>query len=173
MKALLVSAATIGLLAAAPAYAAPAGAPDSADGTADAEIVTPITVTTDANNGGGALNFGRIAADSAPSTVTIDGNDGRTGSSPNVLLSTGATPSSAHFTVAGQTGLTYDVTPDASVTLTSGTDTMTSTLVAYPGDGYQIVAGADSFTVGGTLSVGANQAAGNYHGTFHVLVQYN
>lgn len=35
-----------------------------------------------------------------------------------------------------------------------------------------LTSGADSFTVGGTLDVAANQAAGEYTGTFTVTVEY-
>jgi spore coat protein U-like protein len=49
-------------------------------------------------------------------------------------------------------------------TASAGADGLTGTL-----DG----TGADSFTVGGTLSVIAAQVAGTYAGTFDVTVAYN
>lgn len=165
MKALLVSAAAVGLLTATPAFAQ-AGNPDSAQGSAAAEIVAPISVEADPN--GGTLNFGRIVAGAGAQTVTVDGAGTRTGSIPANLLG-GITPSAALFNVTGEAGLGYNVTVDPSVTM----GTMTASLLAYPGDGYSLVGGSDSFTVGGTLSVGANQTAGTYTGTFNVQVQYN
>ena len=51
------------------------------------------------------------------------------------------------------------------MTVTALDDSTPGTLV--------LSAGVDSFTVGGTLNVGANQAEGAYVGTFNVTVNYN
>lgn len=176
MKALLVSAAAIGLLSAAPAFATGAGPTTTANGTADAEIVAPISVNP--ATGGGNLNFGRIAADTVASTVTVDDADNRTSSTPNVLIAGGATPTAAHFDVGGAPGLAYTATTPATTTIDdAGTGApMTVHLVQYSnGDASYVLdsVGADSFIVGGTLDVGANQTAGAYTGTFTVSVQYN
>ena len=47
---------------------------------------------------------------------------------------------------------------------------MTASLT--PSTGTITLAGGDSFSVGGTLNVGANQADGAYSGTFTVTVDY-
>ena len=59
-----------------------------------------------------------------------------------------------------------------SVTLTGSlSGTMTSTLT-YSAATVTLGATGGSFQVGGTLSVGANQAAGDYTGTFNVTANY-
>ena len=169
MKALLVTAAAVGLLASTPAFAS-AGAAAPATASADAEIVTPISVSLY----GAGLNFGRIAADSAASTVTIDNANGRTSTSPNVLIAGGSAPHTAVFNVAGQAGLAYTASlATATTTISNGSNNMTVTLNLFPGAGTLDSGGADSFKVGGSLAVGANQAAGAYTGSFGVSVQYN
>ncbi len=61
--------------------------------------------------------------------------------------------------------------PLTSITLTSGTDSMTVSGLAS--DVASIVLdGTDAFTVGGSLAVAANQAAGTYTGSFSVDVDY-
>jgi hypothetical protein len=168
MKALLVSAAAIGLLSAAPAFAQ-AGPTSTASAGADAVIVTPISVI---NVEGENLDFGTIAADTAAGTVTVDGAGGLTSSSPNLIV-TGSTGNAAAFDVSGQANLAYTATIDPSVTLSGpGTD-MSATLTKYGGAAALDGTGSDSFTVGGTLSVGANQAAGSYTGSFDVSVAYD
>lgn len=169
MKALLVSAAAAGLLIATPAFAQ-AGPTATANANADAVIVQPIAVV---NTSG--LNFGRIAADSAASTVTIDSAGGRTGSLPNVLIMTGSNPSAAGFDVTGAAGLAYSITVPATTTLNGPNgNSMVATLNPSKTSGtLSSPAGTDSFSVGGSLAVGANQAAGAYKGSFQVAVQYN
>ena len=52
-------------------------------------------------------------------------------------------------------------------------DTFTSDIASGALSGALGAAGSQSFYVGGKLHVGANQAAGNYTGTFTVTVAYN
>ena len=163
MKALLVSAAAIGLLAATPAFAS-AGPQSQAQAGASAEIVAPISVVSD----GTSLNFGRIAAGNG-GTVTVDGAGTLTSSDPNMLI-VGSTGSAAGFNVTGGAGLAYTRTVDATVAVGD----MTATLVPYGGAAsLSDPGGLDSFKVGGTLTVPAGHAAGNFSGLFTVKVQYN
>jgi len=168
MKALLVSAAAAGLLVATPAFAQ-AGPTASANANADAVIVQPISIVKDSD-----LNFGRIAADSNPSTVTVSVTGARTSSSPNVLIANGSSPTAATFTVSGEPGLAYlpsfQTTP---ITLTGpGGNTMSVALFGTAGEPIDST-GHAPIAVGGILSVGANQAPGAYHGELTVNVQYN
>ena len=165
MKALLVSAAAIGLLTTTPAFAQ-AGPSDPATATADAIIVAPINV----ENVDG-LNFGKIAATAG--TVTVN-PDGTFASSPDMLVDT-AGIGAADFTVSGENGLAYLASLDSgSVTLTrvGGSETMGASLnlSAAPVGGR--IVGTDNFSVGGVLTVATGQIPGAYTGSFGVTVQY-
>lgn len=169
MKALLVSAAAIGLFAAAPAYAS-AGAPASATANADAVIVTPISIVKVTD-----LNFGRIAADSAASTVNVSAAGARTSSTPNVLVPGGTNPvSAATFTISGEPGLAYTHSHPSTVTLTGPGTAMVATFQPETSSGGTLDAsGSAPYALGASLAVGASQAAGAYTGSFSVSVQYN
>lgn len=131
--------------------------------TASATILSPITVTKTSD-----LDFGKIVAGASASTVTLTGAGSFTcGTS---LTCTG-THNAAAFDVAGTSGETVTVASDTSVTLTSGSYSMTASL-APTATSLTLVSGAASFNVGGVLSVAGNQAAGSYAGTFNVTVNY-
>ena len=167
MKALLVTAAAVGLLASTPAFAS-AGAPANANATADAVIVQPIAIqkVTD-------LNFGRIAADSNAGTVTVDNSGNRTSSNPPSLLIGGTAPSAATFTVSGEPNLAYTASLTSSTISLTGAGTMSAALTLQQAGPSLNGSGASSVSVGGVLSVGANQAAGTYQGTMTVNVSYD
>jgi len=168
MKALLVSAAAVGLLSAAPAFAQ-AGPTSTANAGADATIVTPIAVI---NVQGTKLSFGTIASGDG-GTVTVDADGVISSSDPNMLI-TGSTGSAAGFHVTGEAGLAFTANVDSSVTLSDGTHPdMTATLVPYGIATNLDGTGIEDFTVGGTLTVPAGQGAGSYNGTFSVGVYYN
>ncbi|WP_260581653.1 DUF4402 domain-containing protein [Sphingopyxis sp. PET50] len=87
------------------------------------------------------------------------------------LTCTGTT-TAANFNIAGTSGAVVLVGGDSSVTLNGSLGgTMTSTLT-YSATNVTLSATGGSFQVGGTLSVGANQAAGDYSGTFNVTANY-
>lgn len=169
MKALLVSAAAVGLLVSTPAFAQ-AGPTSSATANADAVIVQPISIQKITD-----LNFGRIAADTAASTVTVATDGTRTSSSPNVLIAAGSSPTAATFTVHGEPGLSYTAQFDSNPIALNGPAGSTAMSAQLFGIYYTPLdaAGNASVAVGGILNVGANQMAGPYHGTLQVNVQYN
>ena len=78
----------------------------------------------------------------------------------------------AGFDVTGTAGETVSVASDPTVTLTSGTNSMTANIVASAST-LTLTGGTGSFNVGGLLNVGANQADGAYEGSFNVTVNYN
>ena len=168
MKALLVSAAAVGLLSAAPAFAQ-AGPTSTANANADAVIVTPISVI---NVEGSKLSFGTIASGDG-GTITVLGDGSISSSDPNMLI-TGSAGDAAEFHVTGQANLAYTATVDSTVTLSNGSDPdMTATLVP---DGVAATLdslGVDDFSVGGVLTVPAGQGSGSYTGTFAVSVAYD
>ncbi len=145
-------------------------------GTATATILQQISVTSDRN-----LSFGAIAPGTSAGDVVV--NNAGTRTSCGVTASTGVcigTTTSANFNISGSAGNTVAITLPAAATTftltnTTGTGAETMTLKSMTGSATTATlsaSGAASFTMGGTLAVGANQVAGDYSGTFTVTVQY-
>lgn len=136
---------------------------------ADAHIIPAVTLGTPTD-----INFGTIAADAAGGTAVIAASSGATtscatltcvgASNPGAILVTSASGEtvSVSFATAGAVTLsTGGATPSTmSMTPTLSTSSFTST-------------GSDTVYVGGTLTLAANQAAGNYSGSFDVNIDYN
>lgn len=120
----------------------------------------------------GSLDFGKAAPTGTAGTVTITPAGGR--SAINVDLFGGGTVGSAGFNVTGEPSQGYAITLPSSATLTGPSATMTVDSFIHDAGGTPTLSGgSDSFNVGATLHVGANQAAGTYSGTFAVTVSYN
>ena len=139
---------------------------DTFDATAN--IQTSIALTNTAN-----LAFANIVPDAAQAgTVVIDTSGGRT--CAPVLSCSGST-SAAAFDVSGSDGSTYQVTLPPETLVSSGGNNMTVSAFnsSLAGNTGTLTGGTDSFTIGGTLNVGANQATGSYTGQFTVTVEYN
>ncbi len=137
---------------------------DTATADARANILQQVTVNSD----GSALDFGTIVTGAAASTVSVSAG----GRSCGAGLVCSGTTSAAGFDVTGTAGETVSVASDPTVTLTSGTNSMTANIVASVST-LTLTGGTGSFNVGGLLNVGANQADGAYQGTFNVTVNYN
>jgi len=147
----------------------------AATGTATATIGTAISITQDAGGtNAGNLAFGHIIPGTG-GTVTIapDGTVGQTGA---ITLTTQLTKSAAQFAVSGDVGKTYNVTlpADNTVTISNGTTTMRvdGFTKSLAGLGTLDASGAQTFKVGGTLTVGNAQDTGFYTGTFTVTAAY-
>ena len=144
----------------------------SATANATATIITPIAIAHVAD-----LNFGNIVAGTGTGTVIVD-TDGVRTSTGDVILPT-ATPgtvNAAEFTVTGLAAATYDITLPGSIDIsTTGGATMTVTnFTSTPSvTGTLAANGEQTLSVGATLTVGANQPAGTYEGSFFVTVAYN
>lgn len=134
----------------------------TATATARANILRQITVTRTAD-----LDYATIITAPTAGTVQVSTAGART--CGGALVCSG-TATAAAFSVVGTVGQVATVSVPASVTLTSGSNNMTSTLVSS--NATLTLAATNSFSVGGTLSVGANQADGVYAGTFNVTVDY-
>lgn len=122
------------------------------------------------------LVFGSFAAGSGGTiTVTPSGSCSAGG---NVIL-INSNCSRAEFLVTGDSNATYliELPGDDFVVLTGpGNDMVISSFVSNPAagaNGLLNASGSQSISVGGTLNVGSNQAAGSYSGSFSVIVQYN
>jgi hypothetical protein len=143
----------------------------SAQASANATIITPIAIAQVAD-----LNFGNIVAGIGAGNVTV-GTDGIRTSIGDVILPT-ATPgtvNAAEFTVTGLAAATYAITLPGSIDISeTGGETMTVTdFTSDPSGTGTLTGGTQTLSVGATLNVKANQAAGNYTGTFNVTVAYN
>lgn len=141
-------------------------APDTASttGNASATVITPITVAESV-----AMSYGTFAASPTIAGTLVLGTNGSV-TATNVDYVSGAVP--GEFNVTGTASATYAVSAISDITLTSGTDTMTISSVNTSG-GTLTAGGIDTVLVGGTLNVGAGQAAGSYTGTYAVTVTYN
>lgn len=155
----LAGALTAALAATAPAHA------QSATGDVSVRVLQAITVTKSSD-----LSFGKVLPASAPSTVAIAEDGTRT---CGTGLKCFGTTTSGGFNVTASTGETVSVSIDTpSITLSNGgSQTMGVTLNSSTRT-MSLPSGSGSFRVGGTLSVGANQAAGNYSGQYTVSVAY-
>lgn len=156
IKAALIGAALLAGFDASSAQAATATA------TARAKILKNITLTKTAD-----LDFGTIVVGATGATVTLSPAGVR---NCGVLTCTG-TPTAAAFGISGTTGETVTIAATGSATLTSGTNSMpinTYTTSAAT----RVLTGTDSFSVGASLVVAANQADGVYTGSVNVTVDY-
>ena len=165
MKKLLLVAAA-GAAFATPAVAAP-GNTDQADGVATATVVSPINIEHDA---GASLSFGTITAGTTGGTVVVTraGNGSATG---DVTLMPDSVESADSFTVTGDANRDFGISATGG-TVSDGTNSMsftTNVRANHTLDG----TGTATLAVGGTLTVGADQAPGAYTGTYTVTVTYN
>ena len=171
MRRLIVIAAVAGGALAAPAQAA------DYPGTATAAVVRPNTLikTND-------LDFGTLVSGPAGGTATIDPVTGARSTSGGVNP-VGAGQQRAVFQGTGGFLLLF-VSGSNAVTLTrAGGGSMSATLsraVSTSGGGITLLgpsatlfpSGVQTYYVGGTLTVPANQTPGDYSGTFTLTVNY-
>jgi len=138
----------------------------TAVGTASARVVVPIAVTA-----GSSLQFGSFAASSTAGTI----NQAGVTTGGVLAIAGGSARSAGTFTVTGEnsTNTAYTFSMPATVTLSSGSNSMTATLSYGSGNGARtLISGTDTVTVNGVLAVGANQVAGAYTGTYTVTAVY-
>lgn len=151
--------------------------------TAGAVLITAMTLTQTA-----PLHFGsNVLTTSAGGTVVLPSNSTARTYTGGVATSP-ATPTAtnAAYNVTGTALETYALTLPATTTVThtsvgAGIVTMdiTDMKARFNGAGADAVtstlstSGTDSFTLGGTLTVKANQVGGIYAGTFNVSIDYN
>lgn len=125
------------------------------------------------------LQFGKIIAAPTAGQVAIQLDGTRTIAAGNVVLfNQGSDHQAASFKTIGSPGAAYYLVlpADGSVSLTgpSGSDPMTIEGFVHSATGtLDAATGEETFNVGATLNVGANQAPGQYTGTFTVTAAYN
>jgi Mat/Ecp fimbriae major subunit len=132
--------------------------------TADVEILAPVTLSQTAG-----LDFGIVAAGSSAGTATI-GTGANTATCSAGLACVGTT-SRGTFSVVGANTTTVVITVAPSTTLTGAGPAMSLTLNPSA-TSVTATGAAQTFYVGGVLSVGASQTAGTYTGTYSVSAEY-
>lgn len=136
----------------------------TASATVNARILRQITVTKTAD-----LDFATIVSSPTASTVIVAPITSTRVCGPT-LVCTGTT-TAAHFTIDGTIGQIATVSMPANVTLTSGANSMSASLLSSATAPITLTL-TNSFSVGGTLSVGSSQPDGTYTGTFTATVDY-
>jgi hypothetical protein len=122
------------------------------------------------------LVFGSFAAGSG-GTVTVSTSGACSAGGGVIIIVPDC--SSAEFMVTGDPDFTYliELPADDFVTLTGpGNNMVISNFVSNPAEGANGLlssGGSQILSVGATLNVANNQAAGSYSGSFSVIVQYN
>lgn len=167
LKLALVSAFALGASAmGVNAYAA------TATTDATATVIAPITIARTAD-----LVFGKFASNTggAGGTVVIAAGGGRS-KTGDVALVAATAGNAASFNLTGESGASYVITlpADGIVTISGGVGTTPMAVNGFTSSATgTLAAGAETVTVGGTLTVAAVQTAGAYSGAFAVTVEYN
>jgi spore coat protein U-like protein len=149
------------------------GASASASAEAKATVVTVISITKTSD-----LNFGSFAPSATDGTVSVELTGTRSVTGGITLLDQEG--KRALFTVNGTPNASYYVklpTEDGNtipLTRPQGADPLIITSLVHNAVDNPALddEGKKMFSVGGTLSVKANQPAGEYTGTFDVIVAY-
>ncbi|HEY0447354.1 MAG TPA: DUF4402 domain-containing protein [Allosphingosinicella sp.] len=137
----------------------------TASATARARVLRALTLA----NNNRPLEFGAVVATGSAGNVVISAAGTRT---CDTTISCSGTVSAAQFDLTGTASEVVVIDAAASVTLTSGTNSMTASLQESAATVTLSGTGTGAFSVGGTLAVAANQAEGVYTGTFNVTADY-
>ena len=139
-------------------------------GTANANIIAPISIVADLT-----LEFGQIITGTVASEVTVDTAGTRTFDTGDAADG-GGTVRAAQFTATGEPSTAFDITlpVDDFVKLTGpGLDMNLKTWTDSSGGSDTLDAGGNfTFTVGATVTIGATQTSGPYTAPFTVTVNY-
>lgn len=147
--------------------------PGHAAGGAGEGVATILNATEVLNTQ--ELEFGDIAAGTTAGTVTVNAvTDARTTTGGAIAL--GGLPHAAIFMAAGTPNRNYIVQiPNSAVTLsngTGGTMTVSNWTTNGPTSRRFGATGVAEVRVAARLNIGANQADGNYSGSFDVRINY-
>jgi hypothetical protein len=156
------------------AFTASTFAQVTATATASAVVITPLAITKNVD-----MHFGRLAVNAVAGDIELSAEAAatRTESGGVTLIAGAPVHTAARFTVTGLDGLTFDVTLPAGSTSLDDNASHTMTVDSWTTDVTNpvTISGSTVFYVGGTLNVGANQAAGTYTSDipFTITVNYN
>lgn len=137
------------------------------EGTITAKIVSPVTLEKQDD-----LNFGTILAPTdSEKTVTIATAGTRSGDS-SILVGTDA-GNAGSFKVTGASGQVMTISVTDETTLEGAGDPMTvNNFVTEPASELTLTGTEGQIKVGADLTVGVNQAPGDYTGSYTVTVSY-
>lgn len=146
--------------------------------TGSTRILQAISITKQSD-----LEFGSIVrpATAGTNTITIDATTGAralTGTGAGALAA-GTNSGRATYTVTGEGGQSFSITPDSTFNMNrvggGGTIAVNVSASAATGalSGAIGSSGTANFGVGGNFDVADTTATGNYTGTFNVVVAYN
>ena len=132
----------------------------TATGSASAEVDSGLAISQVT-----PMNFGTFSAGATAGSISTFGieSGGVTTISPG---------NNAKFRVTGAPGESYIFTMPVNITLSSGANSMTATVVALVDQNYLDAQGVNEFQIVAQLAVGANQAPGTYIGTYDVSVHH-
>ncbi len=139
----------------------------SATGNASATVLEPLAITA-----GAGMDFGDVAGD-ADNATTVSLSSGGIATAGTGANASGS-PAAGVFNVTGEDTLAYDITLPTSTLLTGGggADMTVNGFTDSEGGSASLVAGSGTFNVGAVLNINAGQGAGNYTGTYSVIVEY-
>ncbi len=142
----------------------------AAGGTMSAITLRPLSIVNITD-----LDFGVMAAGATGGTVVIDPNTDARSTTGGVAVA-GGTPNAAQFYTYGGPLQSLQVNrgPLPVLNRAGGGASMNVTGLTLNGPTLRFLnaAGLLDLRVGGTLAVGANQANGDYSGTFQIIVTY-
>lgn len=171
MKSFTTRVAAAALLATIASAAAAQSNTDSKSTTGSTTIQQPISLTKSTDLAFGTL----VRPTSGTNTVTVGTSTcaAALSGAGNAYLVTGSTSGCATYSVAGESGLAFNIGGDTSfnMTRTGGTETITVTVLPSETSG-TIGQSSAGFAVGGHFDVDSSTVAGVYSGTFNVTVTY-
>ena len=165
----------LGVAASALATSAAHAAPAQASGFSQANVIQPGAVVPLT-----ILRFGQFIRPATAGTLTVDiagavtTTGGVTGAT--TIAQTGTGRGTGSFGLTGSPNRQVDIVLPGSSTIASGSQTMTvNAFTANTNGGGKIkldASGNATLIIGATLNVGANQAVGNYSGTYTITVTF-
>lgn len=138
------------------------------DGSAKAKIIQAATL----EHQDGALDFGVLIADTDGGSSTLAAVAAPTAQDSGIKRAAGAV-SSDHFVLSNlDADMAYTVAIPASATITKEGGSETMSVALTKSDASVTGVTSKDIYVGGTLTVGGNQAAGVYTGSYTMTVTY-
>ena len=138
----------------------------SANADAGATIITPLSIENLES-----LEFGNIIVTGTAGTVTIATNGTPTYTGVNAPVGLTNETHAAQFKVTGHGTSQYTIDIAQVTALTSGGNTMNLSNFTNNAS-KKLTDGTETFNVGATLAVAADQPNGRYEGSFKVTVAY-
>lgn len=139
----------------------------SANGTAQAQIVAPISIEQAT---GGELEFGAWVQPDSAKTVVVAATSAPSHTAEGLTAAGNVTPHAGHFTVTNTSSTPYTVALSSSINV-SDSNSHTMTVDNFSHSCASPCTATDLY-VGATLHIGSNQDAGSYSGTYQVTLTY-